>query len=66
MMDAPLTLIYTAGIRGNLDLLPGGPTAVVVSAAIRPDNAEVAEARRRGVPGISAGAAWGSAPPANQ
>ncbi len=35
---------------GNLDLLPGGPTAVVISSAIRPDNPEVAEARRRGLP----------------
>ena len=34
----------------NLDLLPGGPTAVVVSTAIRPSNPEVAEARRRGIP----------------
>jgi UDP-N-acetylmuramate--alanine ligase len=34
----------------NLDLLPGGPTAVVVSSAIRPDNPEVVEARRRGLP----------------
>lgn len=34
----------------NLDLLPGGPTAVVVSSAIRPDNPEVIEARRRGIP----------------
>jgi UDP-N-acetylmuramate--alanine ligase len=34
----------------NLDLLPGGPTAIVVSTAIRPDNPEVAEARRRRLP----------------
>lgn len=34
----------------NLNLLPGGPTAVVVSTAIRPDNPEIAEARRRGLP----------------
>lgn len=34
----------------NLDLLPGGPTAVVVSTAIRPDNPEVVEARRRELP----------------
>jgi UDP-N-acetylmuramate--alanine ligase len=33
----------------NLDLLPGGPTAVVVSTAIREDNAELVEARARGV-----------------
>ncbi len=35
---------------GNLDLLPGGPTAVVVSTAIRSTNPEVVEARRRGIP----------------
>ncbi|MEO7124763.1 MAG: UDP-N-acetylmuramate--L-alanine ligase [Nakamurella sp.] len=34
----------------NLDLMPGGPTAVVVSTAIRPDNPEVLEAQRRGLP----------------
>ncbi len=34
----------------NLDLLPGGPTAVVVSTAIHADNPEVVEARRRGLP----------------
>ncbi|MET3807028.1 UDP-N-acetylmuramate--alanine ligase [Nakamurella sp. UYEF19] len=34
----------------NLDLLPGGPTAVVVSTAIRLTNPEVVEARRRGIP----------------
>ncbi len=34
----------------NLDLLPGGPTAVVVSTAIRPDNPEVVAARERGLP----------------
>ncbi|MBB5805154.1 UDP-N-acetylmuramate--alanine ligase [Saccharothrix ecbatanensis] len=33
----------------NLDLLPDGPTAVVVSTAIREDNAELVEARARGV-----------------
>jgi UDP-N-acetylmuramate--alanine ligase len=33
----------------NLDQLDGGPTAVVVSTAIREDNAELAEARRRGL-----------------
>lgn len=32
----------------NLDLLPGGPTAVVVSTAIREDNPELVEARARG------------------
>lgn len=35
---------------GNLDLLPGGPSAVIVSSAIRPDNAEVVEAEKRGLP----------------
>ncbi|GGS38429.1 UDP-N-acetylmuramate--L-alanine ligase [Actinokineospora fastidiosa] len=34
----------------NLDLLPGGPSAVVVSTAIRETNPELAEARRRGLP----------------
>jgi UDP-N-acetylmuramate--alanine ligase len=34
---------------GNLDLLDGGPTAVVVSTAIKPDNPELAEARARGL-----------------
>jgi UDP-N-acetylmuramate--alanine ligase len=33
----------------NLDLLDGGPTAVVVSTAIRESNPELAEARRRGL-----------------
>lgn len=33
----------------NLDQLHGGPTAVVVSTAIREDNAELVEARARGV-----------------
>ena len=33
----------------NLDLLPGGPTVVVVSTAIRLTNPEVVEARRRGI-----------------
>jgi UDP-N-acetylmuramate--alanine ligase len=32
----------------NLDQLPGGPTAVVVSTAIREDNPELVEARARG------------------
>ncbi len=35
---------------GHLDLLPDGPTTVVVSTAIRPDNPELVEARRRGIP----------------
>ncbi len=34
----------------NLDLLPGGPTVVVVSTAIRLSNPEVVEAKRRGIP----------------
>ncbi|MBM9469252.1 UDP-N-acetylmuramate--L-alanine ligase [Nakamurella leprariae] len=34
----------------NLDLLPGGPTAVIVSTAIRPDNPEVRRAQQFGVP----------------
>ncbi|RSM83907.1 UDP-N-acetylmuramate--L-alanine ligase [Kibdelosporangium aridum] len=33
----------------NLDLLPDGPTAVVVSTAIKEDNPELVEARRRGI-----------------
>ena len=38
----------------NLDLLPGGPTAVVVSTAIRPSNPELVEAHP---PGPARGAA---------
>jgi UDP-N-acetylmuramate--alanine ligase len=34
---------------GNLDLLDGGPTAVVVSSAIKPDNPELVEAQARGL-----------------
>ncbi|HEX5118133.1 MAG TPA: UDP-N-acetylmuramate--L-alanine ligase [Pseudonocardiaceae bacterium] len=33
----------------NLDLLPGGPSVVVVSSAIRDDNPELAGARARGI-----------------
>ncbi|GLW90910.1 UDP-N-acetylmuramate--L-alanine ligase [Actinokineospora globicatena] len=33
----------------NLDLLPGGPTAVVVSTAIKDTNPELVEARKRGL-----------------
>lgn len=33
----------------NLDLLDGGPSAVVVSSAIKPDNPELAEAQARGL-----------------
>lgn len=52
-----LTALSVRGVRTavgqrpeNLDLLEGGPTAVVVSTAIRPDNPEVIEAQRRGIP----------------
>ncbi len=52
-----LTGLSLRGVRtgighaaGNLDLLDGGPTAVVVSSAIRPDNVEVTAARERGIP----------------
>jgi len=34
----------------HLDLLPGGPSAVVVSTAVRPDNPELVAARARGIP----------------
>jgi UDP-N-acetylmuramate--alanine ligase len=33
----------------NLSLIPGGPTAVVVSTAVRPDNPEVVAARAAGI-----------------
>jgi UDP-N-acetylmuramate--alanine ligase len=33
----------------NLDLLPGGPTSVIVSTAIKETNPELVEARRRGL-----------------
>jgi UDP-N-acetylmuramate--alanine ligase len=36
--------------EANLRLLPGGPTAVVVSTAVRPDNPEVVAARAAGIP----------------
>nr|WP_308301040.1 MULTISPECIES: UDP-N-acetylmuramate--L-alanine ligase [unclassified Crossiella] len=40
----------SAGHAGeNLDQLDGGPTAVVVSTAIRPDNPELVAARERGI-----------------
>jgi UDP-N-acetylmuramate--alanine ligase len=52
-----LTGLSLRGVRtaighsaGNLDLLDGGPSAVVVSSAIRPDNAEVVAARELGIP----------------
>jgi UDP-N-acetylmuramate--alanine ligase len=35
---------------GNLDLLEGGPTAVVISTAIPPTNPELVAARERGIP----------------
>ncbi|WP_414635577.1 UDP-N-acetylmuramate--L-alanine ligase [Actinophytocola sp.] len=41
----------------NLDLLDGGPTAVVVSTAIKETNPELVEARRRGVPVLHRSAA---------
>ncbi|HEU5471538.1 MAG TPA: UDP-N-acetylmuramate--L-alanine ligase [Actinophytocola sp.] len=41
----------------NLDLLDGGPTAVVVSTAIKESNPELAEARRRGLPVLHRSAA---------
>lgn len=51
-----LTTLEARGARiaigqdtANLDLLPGGPTAVVVSTAIKESNPELAEARRRGL-----------------
>jgi UDP-N-acetylmuramate--L-alanine ligase/UDP-N-acetylenolpyruvoylglucosamine reductase len=34
----------------NLDVMTGHPAAVIVSSAIAPDNPEVIEARRRGIP----------------
>ncbi|WP_083754061.1 UDP-N-acetylmuramate--L-alanine ligase [Actinosynnema sp. ALI-1.44] len=42
-------LIAVGQAAGNLDLLPDGPTAVVVSTAIKEDNPELVEARRRGI-----------------
>jgi UDP-N-acetylmuramate--alanine ligase len=55
--DSPTVLALRArGARigigqsaANLDLLPGGPAAVVVSSAIRDDNPELAAARARGI-----------------
>jgi UDP-N-acetylmuramate--alanine ligase len=41
----------------NLDQLDGGPTAVVVSSAIRDTNPELTEARRRGIPVLHRSAA---------
>lgn len=49
-LDARGAAVVVGQRAANLDLLPGGPTAVVVSTAIRPDNSEVVEARRRGLP----------------
>lgn len=55
--SATVTALTDRGVRvaighgaDRLDLLPGGPTAVVVSTAVRPDNPEVVAARERGVP----------------
>src|SRR5699024_7433742 len=39
-------------VASNLDLLPGGPTAVIVSSAIRESNPELVEARHRLLPVI--------------
>ncbi|MBM7775785.1 UDP-N-acetylmuramate--alanine ligase [Actinokineospora baliensis] len=41
--------IAVGQVAENLDLLPGGPTAVVVSTAIKDTNPELVEARRRGL-----------------
>ncbi len=43
-------LVAVGQAADNLDLLPGGPTSVVVSTAIKESNPELAEARRRGLP----------------
>ena len=55
--SALLTALAARGVltavghdAAHLDLLPGGPTAVVVSTAVRPDNPEVRAARERGIP----------------
>ena len=55
--SAVLTGLAARGVRtavghaaANLELLPGGPTAVVVSTAVRPDNPEVLAARAAGIP----------------
>ena len=55
--SALLTALAVRGVltavghdAAHLDLLPGGPTAVVVSTAVRPDNSEVLAARERGIP----------------
>jgi UDP-N-acetylmuramate--alanine ligase len=52
-----VTGLSTRGVRTaigqrpeNLDLLDGGPTAVVISTAIHPDNPELVAARARGFP----------------
>jgi UDP-N-acetylmuramate--alanine ligase len=49
-LDARGAIVAIGQRAENLDLLPGGPTAVVVSTAIRPDNPEIVEAERRGLP----------------
>lgn len=43
-------LVVVGHDAGNLEHLDGGPTAVVVSTAVRPDNPEVLAARERGIP----------------
>lgn len=43
-------LVAVGHEAANLDLLADGPTSVVGSTAIRPDNPELAAARERGVP----------------
>ena len=56
--DSPLlTALAARGVltavghdASNLQLLPGGPTAVVVSTAVRPDNPEVVAARALKIP----------------
>ncbi len=57
--SAVLTALAARGVRialghsaENLDLLDGGPTAVVSSTAVRPDNPELVAARERGVPTV--------------
>jgi UDP-N-acetylmuramate--alanine ligase len=56
--DSPmLAALAERGVRtavghtaANLELLAGGPTAVVVSTAVRPDNPEIVAARAAGIP----------------
>ncbi|MFO0576024.1 MAG: UDP-N-acetylmuramate--L-alanine ligase [Polyangia bacterium] len=57
--DATRRLVSLGGVvrtghdRAHLDLLGGELDVVVVTSAVRPDNPEVAEARRRGIPVIA-------------